>query len=226
MSRLASMGALNRPRERLTRLGAHALGDAELLAVLLGHGTRSADALSTALSLMERLGSLSALLGADPAELGRLPGIGPANAARLAASVELGKRALWGHRTLRPRLESAKDVHLLLLPTIAGLQKEVFWALALDTRHRLLKQLRVAEGSLQSVEVHPREVFRPLIRLGAAVTILAHNHPSGDPRPSEDDLNLTRRLRQVGSLVGIAVLDHVVVTDSAFFSVCEHRSFR
>ncbi len=214
------MRPTNRPRERLGRLGAQALGDAELLAVIFGHGTRGADALTTATALVEQLGSLSALLGADPAELSRFPGIGPATAARLAASVELGKRALWQQASPRPRLRCARDVHRLLQPVIAGLHKEVFWALALDARHRLLRQLRVAEGSLLSVDVHPREVFRPLIRLGAAAAILAHNHPSGDVRPSPDDLKLTHRLQDVGILTGIPVLDHVVVTLSDYHSLC------
>lgn len=221
MNVLAGMRRANRPRERLGRLGAQALGDAELLAVVLGHGTRAADALTTASVIVERLGSLSALLGADPAELSRLPGVGPATAARLAAAVELGTRALWQQTSPCPRLRCAQDVHRLMQPTIAGLPKEVFWALALDARHRLLRQLRIAEGSLLSVDVHPREVFRPLIRLGAAATILVHNHPSGDPQPSPDDLNLTRRLREVGLLTGIPVLDHVVVTLKDYVSLEE-----
>jgi len=221
MNVLAGLRPTNRPRERLGRLGPQALGDAELLAVVLGHGTRTADALTVAAVLLERLGSLSALLGADPAELSRLPGIGPATAARLAAAVELGTRALWQQASPRPSLRCAQDVHRLLRPVIVGLHKEVFWALALDARHRLLRQLRIAEGSLLSVDVHPREVFRPLIRLGAAATILVHNHPSGDPQPSADDLELTRRLRAVGRLTGIPVLDHVVVTLADYASLEE-----
>jgi len=218
---LAGMRPANRPRERLVRLGAQALGDAELLAVVLGHGTRDADALTTASIVVERLGSLSALLGADPVELSRLPGVGPATAARLTAAVELGTRALWQQAGPSPQMRCAQDVHRLLRPAIVGLHKEVFWALALDARHRLLRQLRIAEGSLLSVDVHPREVFRPLIRLGAASTILAHNHPSGDPKPSDHDVNLTRRLREVGLLTGIPVLDHVVVTLADFASLEE-----
>jgi len=221
MNLLTRMRPGNRPRERLCRLGAPALGDAELLAVVLGHGTRGADALATAATLVNHLGSLPALVGADPAELSLLPGIGPATAARLAAAVELGKRALWHQADPRPRLRCAQDVHRLLRHDIAGLHKEVFWALALDAQHRLLRQLRIAEGSLLSVDVHPREVFRPLIRLGAAATILAHNHPSGDPQPSRDDLELTRRLRSVGTLTGIPVLDHVVVTLTDFVSLTD-----
>lgn len=218
---LTGMLPANRPRERLGRLGAQALGDAEILAVLLGSGTQGADALTTANVLVDHLGTLSALLDADPAELSLLPGIGPAKAARLSAAIELGKRALWQQATPHPLLRCALDVHRLLRPVIAGLNKEVFWALALDGRHRLLRQLRIAEGSLLSVDVHPREVFRPLIRLGAAATILVHNHPSGDPHPSPDDLALTRRLRSVGVLTGIPVLDHVVVTLADYVSLEE-----
>jgi DNA repair protein RadC len=210
-----------RPRERLGQLGAPALGDTELVALVLGHGTRGRDVLTTAAALLRRFGSLPGLLDADPQELSRIPGIGPTAAARLAAAVELGKRALCHQTDARPVLRCARDVHLLLRPVVAGLQKEVFWALALDARHRLLRQLRIAEGSLLSVDVHPREVFRPLIRLGAAATILAHNHPSGDATPSPDDLELTQRLQQVGVLTGIPVLDHVVVTLSTYVSVSE-----
>ena len=208
-----------RPRERLRRYGAQALTEVELLALVLGHGTQGRDVLSVATSLLDQVGSVQGLLEADLSELGTVPGIGPVTAAKLAASLELAKRALVPEPELEPLIRGADDVHRLLRPRIVGLGKEVFWALALTVRHRVLRVLRIAEGCLSGVEVHPREVFRPLIRIGAGATILAHNHPSGDPAPSREDLNLTRRLREVGELTGIPVLDHVIVTPKAFVSL-------
>jgi len=222
---LANLAPQRRPRERLARHGAPALRDVELLALLLGHGTRGRDALTVAEHVLERLGSLGALLEADPAELARIVGVGPVSAARLTAAVELGKRTLRSSTEERPVIRCAADVHRLMRPTIAGLSKETFWALALNARHALLRELRVAEGTLLSVDVHPREVFRPLIRLGAAAAILVHNHPSGDPAPSGDDVALTLRLQEVGSLTGIPILDHVVVTLKGYASLAETGCF-
>jgi DNA repair protein RadC len=118
-------------------------------------------------------------------------------------------------------VRSALDVYELMLPHIMGRQKETFWVLSLNVRHRLRRVHRVAEGSLAQVAVHPREVFRPLLRHGAAAAILVHNHPSGDPEPSQDDLALTRRLREVGHLTGIPVLDHIIVAQGCYVSLAD-----
>ncbi|MFH2009941.1 MAG: DNA repair protein RadC [bacterium] len=221
MSELAAMPKQWRPRERLDRHGAAALQDAELIAIVLGHGTRGRDALEVARSLLSTVGSLADLAEADPAELGVVMGVGPATAARLTAAIELGRRALAHEPGTPPLIRCAKDVHRLLRPSVAGLTKEVFWAIGLNARHVVRRELRIAEGSLANVDVHPREVFRPLIRMGAAATILAHNHPSGDPTPSGEDIALTMRLREVGELTGIPVLDHVVITVGDYASLAE-----
>lgn len=209
-----------RPRERLYRLGPRLLSNQELIALVLGQGIRGQDALQVALALEQQFGSIAGLVNAEPEELAQVPGIGPAKAAQLSAALELGRRAL-SETEVRPRIGCASDVHRLMKPLIVGLTTEIFFVLVLGARHQLLKIIRIAEGGLTSVAVHPREVFRPLLRLGAAAAILVHNHPSNDPSPSNDDLAMTRRLKQVGALTGIPILDHVIVTTTAYTSLAE-----
>jgi DNA repair protein RadC len=212
--------AIDRPRERLWRRGADAIADVELLAILLGTGVRAHPALAVASSLLAATGGVVALSRASPRELVQVLGVGAARAARVAAAFELGRRALETEYH-RDALVQPDDVHRVVAPRIAGLQQEVFLAIGLDIRNGLLDIVEVARGTVASVDVHPREVFRPLIRMAAAGAVLVHNHPSGDPTPSFEDVELTRRMRAVGELVGIPVVDHVVVTDRAYRSVRE-----
>jgi DNA repair protein RadC len=196
-----------RPRERLRDLGAGALADAELLALVLGSGIPGRSAVRMGRALARRA----------PAELAtwpaarwlRVPGIGPARAAALAAAFELGRRA--AERTAPAAAIRGPDDVLAQVRELTSARKEHFVVLLLNARHELQARETVSIGSLNASIVHPREVFLPAIVHSAASVVLVHNHPSGDPEPSEEDLSITRRLVQVGELVGIGVLDHVIV---------------
>jgi DNA repair protein RadC len=213
-------GAIERPRERLRTSGIEALSHHELIALVLGTGTWGASAERVAAELLSAVGGLATLARASPLEMIQTPGIGEARAGRLAAAFELGRRAL-----IDPprdeRLVSPADVAARLRPLMHGVMQEIFVVLALDTRLRLIDQVEVARGVLDGVVVHPREVFRPLIRRGAAAAVLAHNHPSGDPTPSPEDVAMTHRLRAVGELCGIPIVDHVVLGGDRFVSIAE-----
>ena len=211
---------VDKPRERLLRCGAHALGDAELLALLLGTGVRDHPVLEVAAELVQSIGGVAALSRASPHELSQIMGVGGARAARIAAAFELGRRAVeLAHH--RKTLGRAGDVYCCLAPRLAGLRQEVFFAIGVDVRNGLLDIVEIARGSIAHVEVHPREVFRPLVRMAAAGGILVHNHPSGDPTPSRADRELTRRMREVGRVLGIPIVDHVVIGDGSFRSIAE-----
>lgn len=190
--------------------GADHLADVELVALLLGGGR----ALARACTLLETVGGLEGLSGAQSQELSRLPGLGHASATALAAAVELGRRVgrlqlKWGAALRQPA-----DAAQFARAHLRGATQEHFVVLGLDSRQRVRFVRTVGLGSLAQVDVHPRELFRPLIRAGIHSTILVHNHPSGDPEPSEADVELTHRMAEVGRLVGIPVLDHLVVTDA------------
>ncbi|MGE0362140.1 MAG: DNA repair protein RadC [Vicinamibacterales bacterium] len=218
---LAELAPDERPRERLRRVGASGLGDHELVAVVLGSGIRGRDSLAVARQLLRDAGGLPGLAAWPPPRLMRAVGIGPGRAARLAAAVELGRRAVAGPRRERPRIASPAAAAEHLLPRLGGRREEHFGVLLLDTRHRLIHEVVVSVGSLDASLVHPREVFRAASEHSAAALVLFHNHPSGDPTPSADDLVLTRRLVQAGELMGIGVVDHVVVGDGCWHSLRE-----
>lgn len=213
--------AHDRPRERLLRHGGDPLSCEDLIALILGTGARGRSAVEVARSLLSETGSLLELARAKPSELARVRGIGEARAARLVAAFQLGKRALADPWVARPVVRQPADVYRHLEPRLRGMTQEAFWVLALDARNGVMDEIEVARGSLTGVEVHPREVFRPLVRLAAAAGVVAHNHPSGDPEPSPDDIALTRRLRASGELLGIPILDHVVVGIDRFASIVE-----
>ena len=208
------------PRERLWARGVGSVGDEELLSILLGTGVRDHPALAVASELVKASGGVAALSRASPRELALVTGVGSARAARIAAAFELGRRAVESeHR--RELLARPDDVFRLVSPRVAGMSQELFFVLGVDIRNGLLDVVEVARGSVHAVEVHPREVFRPLVRMAAAGGVLAHNHPTGDPSPSHEDVELTRRLRDVGNLIGIPIIDHVVIGDSSFRSIAE-----
>jgi DNA repair protein RadC len=224
MAATTALGALapdERPRERLGRLGPSALGDAELVALVLGTGVRGQDALAVARDLLRASGGVAGLAEVPLARLTRAAGVGPSRGASVLAAIELGRRALAGPRTERPRVASPASAAEYLLPRIGRLREEHFGVLLLDTRHRLIRAVVVSVGSLDASLVHPREVFRAATEHSAAALVLFHNHPSGDPSPSADDLTLTRRLVQAGELMGIGVVDHVVLGDGCWHSVRE-----
>jgi len=223
---VATIAALEpdaRPRERLAARGASELTDGELLAIVLGAGTRGASAIDVAGAVLRGLGGLVGVVRATPAELSAFAGIGPARATVIQAALELGRRAVASRPVRGRRLAGASDVWTYFRSRLAPLSVEEFWALGLDVRHRVQSEHCLARGSLTGVEIHPRDVFRPLIRQATAAVIFCHNHPSGDPAPSRADLELTARLREVGELCGIPVLDHVVVGWEGYTSLAERN---
>lgn len=195
---------LSLPRERLFRRGVTSTSDEELIALVLGQASTK-----TATELLSSSGGIAPLSRASPLEMRQISGIGEANAARLTAAFELGRRAI--ERTdRRLSLADPAAVHELLRPRMVNVAQELFFVLGIDVRNSLLEVVEVAKGSVHGVEVHPREVFRPLIRMAAAGAVVVHNHPSGDPTPSHEDISLTYRLKDVGELMGIPVVDHIV----------------
>jgi DNA repair protein RadC len=211
----------DRPRERLLSHGAEALSSAELLAVLLRTGTRRATAAELAAGLLATFGSLGALSRAHPAELAQHEGIGPAKAGAVLAAFELGRRVQNAPPARRAVIRTPADVAALLGSQMRGLDREHFRTVMLNTRHEVLGTAAVAIGGLDSAPIHPREVFKEAVKQSAAAVVLVHNHPSGNPEPSGDDLRITARLRDAGRVVGIEILDHVIIGDGRFVSLRE-----
>lgn len=215
-----------RPRERLIHRGAEALSAQEILALILGRGVRGESVMVTAQKLLSRFGSLRGIADSSVEELSQVNGIGPAKAAQLKAAFDLSRRLAEGPRESRAQVKSPEDVVSVAGGALKGKKKEHFLVLLLDTRNRLIRMSPVSMGSLDSSIVHPREVFKEAISACAGSVIFVHNHPSGDPEPSEDDIELTRRLVEAGKLLGIPVLDHVIVGDGAFLSLKGSRNLR
>lgn len=211
----------DRPRERLLSGGASSLDTADLLAVLLGTGITGRPVELLARELLDGAGGLRPLAGHTPAELASFAGLGDARAARILASLELGRRLVAETLPRGVPLRDAADVFRHYHGALRELRFEQFRAILLDGKHRVLREVLISQGTLTSAPVHPREVFAPAIRHSAAAVVLVHNHPSGDPQPSADDLEITRRLCEVGTLVGIRVLDHVIVGDGTYASLAD-----
>ncbi|HEY8514368.1 MAG TPA: DNA repair protein RadC [Candidatus Binatia bacterium] len=208
----------DRPRERLERVGIEALSDLELLALLLRTGNRGASALVLAQRLRARYPRLADLAAASVHELAAIDGIGAARAASICAAIALGRRADHPELGRGDKIGGSEDVFRHFRGRLCGLAQERFYVLMLDGKGRLRRELRVSEGTLTASLVHPREVFRAAIREAAAAVILVHNHPSGDPTPSPEDVALTSRLVAAGDLVGVKVLDHVIVGNGRYTS--------
>jgi len=204
------------PRQRLLSGNAEALSDASLLSVLLDSpSTNRATVLLAEHPIPDGLWRVCA------EDLIALDGVGPAAAARVLACLEMSRRASAWRSSRRPTISTPEDVVELCAPQLRGLDREHFWALALNTKNQLLKMVEVSVGSLNASIVHPRELFRDAVRLSAASVVVVHNHPSGDPTPSGADIQLTRRLAKAGDVLGIELLDHVVIGDGG-----EHASLR
>lgn len=199
-----------RPRERLLTHGANALSDAELLAIVLGHGTAGRDAVSLARDMLTSAGSLGRLL-AEPDRLPRVVGIGPAKRSRLIAALELARRSLGEDMTDLPSLNNPLDSAAYLRSRLRHLSHEVFACLFLDTRNRVLGYEELFRGTIDGAAVYPREVVRACLRHHASAVILAHNHPSGVAEPSRADRDITRTLIDALRLMDIRVLDHLVI---------------
>jgi DNA repair protein RadC len=209
-----------RPRERLQKFGVEALSAQEILALILGRGIAGESVMVTAQRLLSQFGNLRGIAGASVEELSQLKGIGPAKASQIRAAFELANR-LEGYAEAgdKPLVKTPDDVASVVSGRLKGKKKEHFLTLLLDTRNRLIKVAEISIGSLDSSIVHPREVFKEAISASAASVIFVHNHPSGDSEASEDDIKLTKRLAEVGEIVGIDVLDHIIVCDNDYLSL-------
>lgn len=226
-NRLRSMAVGERPQERLERHGAAALSDTELLALVLRKGTRGHDVMTLAERMLAAAGSVGALLTWRDADFRQLRGVGRVKALQLVAVMELARRALAHDQTTLPLLQSAEAIAAYCQPFVRGLEVEKFWVLCLNRKNRLIRRVEVTSGTAGSTLVHPREVFREAIRLGASAVVCVHNHPSGDPAPSAADIRVTRQLREASSAVDIELLDHVIVGQrTADATGLGHYSFR
>ena len=212
-----------RPRERLLELGAGVLTDPELIAVLLGTGSSGTPALATASRIVETI-HVRRLHQAAPEDLLQIRGVGRARAAQLLAAAELGRR-LWPDGDATPLVRGPESVYELTRD-IRNLNREHFVGFYLNSRNQVLRREIISIGSLNASIVHPREVYLPAVAMSAASVVLAHNHPSGDPTPSEEDLAITRRLLEAGRILGIDLLDHVVVARESYASFKERRLLR
>jgi DNA repair protein RadC len=209
-----------RPRERLQKFGIEALSAQEILALILGRGVAGESVMVTAQRLLSQFGSLKGVGGASVEELSQVKGIGVAKASQIKAAFELANRVEgYVEAGNKPVVKTPEDVVSLVRSRLKGKRKEHFLALLLDTRNQLIKAAEISVGSLDGSLVHPREVFKEAISATAASVIFAHNHPSGDPTASEDDIRLTKRLAEAGEIVGIDVLDHIIIGDKNFLSL-------
>ena len=210
-----------RPRERLLQEGPEVLSDAQLLAILLRIGRRHSSAVEVAMDLLRHLEGLQGLSNRSVEELCRIPGIGPAKTAQLKAAIELGKRVLAAPLSSGKRIASSADLFHHYYPLLRDLRHEVFKVVLLDAKHAIVREATVSEGSLTVSIVHPREVFKAAILLNSAKVILMHNHPSGNPSPSEEDLRITKQLVEAGRLLGIKVYDHIILAGASYQSLAD-----
>ena len=209
-----------RPRERLQKLGAEALSAQEILALILGRGIAGESVTVTAQRLLNQFGSIKGIAGASLEELAQVKGIGAAKASQIKAAFELAKR-LDGYPESgkMPIVKTPDEVEMLVKGRLKGKKREHFLVILLDTRGQLIKISEISIGSLDSSIVHPREVFKEALSASAASVIFVHNHPSGDPEPSEDDVKLTERLANAGEVMGIDVLDHIIIGEKKYLSL-------
>jgi len=209
-----------RPRERLQKFGVEALSAQEILALILGRGIAGESVMITAQRLLSQFGNLKGIASASVEELSQVKGIGIAKASQIKAAFELANRLEdYSAAGDKPLVKTPDDVAGVVRSRLRGKKKEHFLALLLDTRSQLIKVSEISIGSLDTSIVHPREVFKEAISASAASVIFAHNHPSGDPEASEDDIELTKRLAKAGEIVGIEVLDHIIICDKKFLSL-------
>jgi DNA repair protein RadC len=210
-----------RPRERLLKFGSEALSAQEILALILGRGIGGESVMVTAQRLLSGFGSLKGIANASVEELSKVKGIGVAKAAQIKASFEFGKRVeeSYLYEKNEKVIRTPEDVVNLVKTRLRGKKKEHFLSLLLDTRNRLIAISEISVGSLDTSIVHPREVFKEAISASASSCIFIHNHPSGDPTPSRDDIELTKRLIEAGKIIGIEIRDHIVITDKDFISL-------
>ena len=220
-SKMKDLSPGDRPREKLLRHGSRALGDNELVTLIVGSGCRRTNALAVANELLARCGGLHGLVRSTCDELTHVAGIGQIKAARIVAAVELGRRTLMRAPHARLQVRSPREAAAYLLPAFGSAPIEQLGVVLLDTKHRVLRTSVVAVGALNATSVLPREVFREATHAGAAAVVVFHNHPSGDPSPSPDDVEFTRHLAAAGALLGIDLVDHIILGEGRYCSFKE-----
>ncbi|MBO8130958.1 MAG: DNA repair protein RadC [Candidatus Marinimicrobia bacterium] len=207
-----------RPRERLIKFGADKLSDTELLAILLRVGSSGQSAVDMARELIKKFGSFRNIDTKSVAELKKIKGLGTAKIAQIKAAIEIGKRFLKEKNLTKIKIKTSRDIVDYFMPYMRDAKKEIFKVILLDGKNKIIKDVTISEGTLNKGIVHPREVIKEAISESASALILLHNHPSGEPEPSQDDIEITNRLISACELVGIRVLDHVILGDNKYYS--------
>lgn len=218
-SRIADMLPEMRPRERLERSGPESLTTPELLGILFRTGTPKRNAVQVAEDLWRDLGGLAGIATASLDQLAQVEGIGPVKAIEVKAAFELAKRLAATHEEAKPVIRSPADAAHLMMAELRYETREHLYTLIMDARNQVRHTRRVSTGTLTESLVHPREVFREAIQFSAAAIVLVHNHPSGDPDPSPEDIATTKRLTEAGKILGIDVLDHIIIGDGRWSSL-------
>ncbi|MBS3995466.1 MAG: DNA repair protein RadC [Alkaliphilus sp.] len=219
---IKEMAEDERPREKLTKFGVNTLSNAELLAILIRTGTKNISAINLAQSILSiNKEGLRFLADCNVDELSKIKGIGVSKACQIIAAIELGKRLSLNNKQNIQGIKSPKDISALFMEEMRYYKKEYFKILLLNTKNEIISSETISIGSLNSSLVHPREVFVNAIRKSAACIILIHNHPSGNPKPSEEDIQITKRLIESGKIIGIDVLDHIIIGDGSYCSLKE-----
>ncbi|WP_084024479.1 RadC family protein [Vulcanibacillus modesticaldus] len=208
-----------RPRERMIRFGPQSLSNVELLAILLRTGSSNESVFQLAQKVLSELETLQNLNDVTLEELTKIKGIGPAKAIQIKGAIELGRRVVKSIPQDKIQIRSPRDVANFILEDMKHLKQEHFIALLLDTKNQIIAKETISIGSLNSSIVHPREVFKPAIKKSVSAIIVVHNHPSGDPTPSKEDIEVTNRLVEAGNILGIDLLDHVIIGDSRYISL-------
>jgi DNA repair protein RadC len=219
--RLREVPAEERPRERMITYGAASVSNVELLAILLRTGTHHESAITLSQRLLHEVGGLRGLADRSVEQLRELRGIGTAKALQIQAAIELGKRMSKSKLDEVPTIRSPQDVSKLVMEDLRYLHQEHFVCLFLNTKNAVIGRETLSVGSLNATLVHPRELFRAAIKKSSAAVICVHNHPSGDPTPSTEDIQLTHRLVEAGKIIGISLLDHIIIGDRKFISMKE-----
>lgn len=219
--KIKEMPAEERPVEKLFSQGKDSLSNAELVGVLLGSGTREESAVSLAEEIISAAGGIRGLSELDCEDLIKIRGIGPRKAATIVSALELARRVSHEGSKQKMRIRSPETLADIFMEDMRYAHKEYFKVLMLNVKYEVIGLETVSVGELSGAPVHPRETFEPAIRKGAAAVCFAHNHPSGDPTPSDDDLNITRRLTECGDILGIRVLDHIIIGDGVYSSLRE-----
>lgn len=213
-----------RPRERLIKSGVKVLSNTELLAIIIEKGSKKENVLELTNKLLQKY-NLKSISRVDTSILKKFPGIGEAKACQIVSCFELGRRLSAFKQEDKIKINSAKDISRIFLPELSGLKKEHFIAVYLNSRNKIIKKETIFIGSLNSSIMHPREIFQPAIIESAAAIILIHNHPSGDPKPSDEDIEITKQLIFAGKLLEIEILDHVIIGDKNYYSLKEKGFF-